>query len=160
MVDAKLTRYIFGSVAKHLHDAADAASLPLIVEFLDDRAEPWLSAPNRAEVTISGPATREISSGVYRVWVTVTVVISSDRQTDVNAYNHLDYAGAMQAALDQCITVKNYDVGEDSPETIGFLTPRNRPNDAIPVDNLKPGETDQFNHSVITARLGGYFLEG
>ena len=159
MADARLARWVFGSVAKHLHDAAEAISLPLVVEFLDDRSQTWIDAPAKAEVTISGPATREISSGLFRVWVTVTCIVSSDKQTEENAYDHLDRAGAIQAALFQCITVKQYEPGVDDPETVGFLTPRDAPSDVIDVANLKPGENDHISNSVITARLSGYFLE-
>jgi len=158
VADAKLARYVFGSVAKHLHDAADAINLPLVVEFLDDRSDAWKNAPSKAEATINGPATREISSGLFRVWVTVVVILSTDKQTETNAYNHLDRAGALQKALSECITVKAYEPGVDDPETLGFLLPRTAPNDSVPIENVKPGEADHFSHSVITARLMGYFL--
>lgn len=157
--NSKWARWVQASIAKHLHAAAAAVQLPLVVEFLDDRSTAWRAAEYKAEVTISGPNTRELSYNFHRVEAAVFIVISSNKQKDANAYKHLDFAGAMQNALDKCIEVKEYDLNVVSPATVGFLTPRTGDTANIPIDNLKPGDSDQLIHSVIEARYLGHFTQ-
>ena len=155
----KWPRWVHASISKHLHAAAALVELPLVVEFLDDRSVDWRKAHYKAEVTIAGPHTRELSKGFFRVWVDVFVVLSSNKQTDTNAFKHLDHAGAIETALDRCIEVRKYDVGEVSPALVGILTPRTEDGDSISIDNLKPGDSDQLIHTVIEARYLGFFSE-
>jgi hypothetical protein len=153
-VNPRWHRWIFASIAKHLHAAADGQSLPLVVEMLDKRDEAWKTAVHKTEATISGPATRGVG-GEFEVVVDVTIILTSDL-TD-NDYDHLDYAGEMASALDQCILVMDY--GATGLVEIGKLKPSTDPGEAIRVTNLKPAEKDTQLHSVITARLSGYFEE-
>lgn len=157
-VDPKLQRWVYASIAKHLHAAATTASLPLVVEVLDTPPDTWKEAKHRAEVIISGPSTREISKGLRRVQVSIFCVVSSFKQV-TNAYDHLDKVGALANALDRCIEVRDYDVGNDAPALIGELKPRAEDTDRIRVDHIKPTESDNRTHSVIEANLVGFFTE-
>lgn len=158
-VNQKWHRWIYASVAKHLHTAATAASLPLIVEFLDKRDDAWKAAARRAEVTITGPRTRELSRGFFRVHVDVFVIVTSDIAPSGSAdYDHIDKVGAMATALNSCILCKTY--GEVPPLVeLGILTLRDDLNDEISPEHLKPAEKDTQIHSTVEARLVGFFKE-
>lgn len=148
-------RWVYASLAKHIHSAATAASLPMVVEFLDKRGEAWNSANSKAEATITGPATRELSQGLHRVWADVFIVLTS--KLDSNNYDHIDFVGQMANALDQCILVKDY--GATGLVDVGNLTPRSEASDSIQVVHVKPTEKDTQIHSTIEARYYGLFTE-
>lgn len=148
-------RWVYASVADHLHTAATASSLPLVVEFLDKRGATWKAASVRAEATISGPVTKEISSGLHRVWVDVFITLASER--DANDYDHIDLAGAIANALDQCILVKDY--GDTGLVDVGSIKPRADSGDSIEVTHLKPAEDDDHIYTTISARYFGLFTE-
>lgn len=158
-VNASWPRWIMASIAKHLHDAAYVAELPLVVEFLDRRDETWMGATHKAEVTISGPATREVSTGLYRVWVNVFVVLTSNLSD--NDYDHVTHAGAIANALDRCIVIKDYgnEAGDTGLLDIGTITPRNEGADTVKVTHLKPAAKDTQLHSTIEVRFFGLFTE-
>jgi hypothetical protein len=153
-VDSNWHRWTYASIADALHTAATAASLPLVVEFLDKRDDAWKVAAHKAEATISGPATRGQNSE-FEVIVDVTIIVTSDLTN--NDYAHIDYTGEMASALDQCIIVKDY--GATGSIEVGKLTPTADPGETINVTHLKPAEKDTQIHSVITARLTGNFEE-
>lgn len=148
-------RWIYASVAKHLHAAATADGLPLIVEFLDKRGETWEAAASKAEATITGPMTKEVCSGLHRIWVDVFITLTSHLSS--NNYVHIDHAGAMAEALDQCVTCKDY--GATGLVTIGFLHPKPEQTETIKVVHLKPMAKDTQIHSTIQAKFLGYFSE-
>lgn len=148
-------RWVYASIAKHLHAAALADDLALVVEFLDKRNTDWLEATSKAEATITGPMTREISSGLHRVWVDVFIVVTSNLSD--NDYAHIDHVGAMASALDQCILVKDY--GATGLVEVGTIKPRAESGDSVKVNHLKPATKDTQIHSTIQARFLGYFAE-
>ena len=146
-------RWVYASVAKHLKDSAGA--LPLVVEFLDKRGTDWETAASKAEVTITGPMTKEVCSGLHRIWVDVFITLTS--HLSANNYDHIDHAGTLASALDECITCKDY--GATGLVTIGFLHPRAETQEAIKVNHLKPAVKDTQLHSTIQAKFLGYFSE-
>lgn len=146
-------RWIYASVADHLHAAAAAAGLPLVVEMLDTRSPTWETATSKAEAVISGPITAEKSKGLYLVVVDVFVIITSDRTS--NDYDHIDHAGAIANALDQCILVKDY--GATGLVDVGELRPMNT--ESVDVIHLKPTAKDTQVHSTVGVRHLGYFTE-
>ena len=154
-VNANWHRWVYASVADHLHTAATAASLPLVVEFLDKRNSAWKTAKTKAEATVTGPATKEISSGLHRVWVDVFLVVTSKRSND--DYDHIDKCGAMANALDQCILIKDY--GATGLVDVGSIKPRKESGDTIDVEHLKPAETDDQIFSTLQGRYFGLFAE-
>lgn len=148
-------RYVYASVADHLHTAATAASLPLVVEFLDKRDSTWKSASSRAEATLTGPVTKEVSAGLYRVWFDVFITLASER--GANDYDHIDLAGKLAEALDQCILIKDF--GATGLVTIGSIRPRSESADSIEVEHLKPSADDDHVYSTVSARYFGLFTE-
>lgn len=147
-------RWVFASVAKHLHVAIDP-SVELVVEFLDKRSVAWTGATTKAEATISGPATKEISPGLHRIWVDIFVKVTTNM--GANNYPHLDAVGTVAEALDNCIICKDY--GETGLVEIGILHNRPESGETVKVTNLTPTEKDTQIHSTISARFLGYFAE-
>jgi hypothetical protein len=160
LANSRWPRWVVASFAKHVHAAAEVAEVPLVVELLDDRSKEFLSSRIKAEATISGPRIQELSAGLWRIQVTVFVVISSDRQTDANAYDHLDVAGVFLQALAQCVEVKEYGISNPDPAHVGYLDPRTGQGDEIDLQNLRPGEKDQQSHTVLEVDYLGYFSQG
>lgn len=146
-------RWIYASVAKHLKDSV--GDLPLVVEFLDKRGTDWETAVSKAEATITGPMTKEISAGLHRIWVDVFITLTSHLSS--NGYQHVDHAGTLASALDQCIVCKDY--GATGLETIGIIHPTPEANQPVKVNHLKPAAKDTQLHSTIQAKFLGYFTE-
>ena len=125
--DKNWARYVFASIAKHLQDVAVTASLPVLVEHLDDRTEEFMRAPDRAEIRITGPLTEEISHAYYRLVVDANVLLTSRYGgAGKNGYSILKYAGLFNKAMDSPIPVWNYggesgDFDEDDEDTQIFL---------------------------------------
>ena len=155
----KWARWIYATMAKYLGGVAEQNDFGLVIEALQERTTTQKRSTHKAEATIYGPHTRELSQGYHRINVEVFIVVSSDRQSQPNGYNHMDITGALQNALDQCIEVKEYEPGNLAPAHVGYLTPSTEANDEITLENLKPADTDQLLHSVLTAKYQGFFTQ-
>lgn len=142
-------------MAKHLHTICAAASIDLVVEFLDKRTSVWKAASPRAEAMISGPLSKEVSKGLYRVWVDVFLTLTSNR--GANDYVHVGHAGTLANALDQCVVVRDY--GETGLLDISTLTPSREPGQTVAVQHVRPSEKDGEIHSTIQSRFYGLFSE-
>lgn len=162
------TRWIRASVGQYLMDVANDATLPTIIEELDDRSEAYMQASTRAEIRINGPFTREISHGYHRVWVDVNVLVTSRRDGEKNGYEHLRYLGLFHEAMDQDIPIFMFgdqpgDCTEDDPEDceeIACLRPRDGKNDSINVLSFgQINSTDAVIQNAVDARYVGYFNE-
>jgi hypothetical protein len=151
-VNANWHRWTYASVSDHLHTAATAGGLELVVEFTDERGPDWKTAETKAEATISGPITREMRSGHHSAQVNVFIVVTSHRSASGD-YGHIDHVGTMANALDQCIRVMDY--GATNLLEIGQLTPDGEINTV----HIKPTETDDQIFSTIQAQLSGIFTE-
>jgi len=154
-VDARWHRYIYASVAKHLHDIADPIPIDLVVEFLDTRTASWQSASPRAEAVITGPMSKEVSKGLHRIWVDVFITLTSDRST--NDYVHIGHSGTLANALDQCILVRDY--GDTGLLDISVLNPIRDDARTVAVQHVTPSEKDEAIHSTIQSRFYGLFAE-
>lgn len=152
-VNPNWNRWIYASLARHLHLPANKP-VPLIVAFLDKRGKTWNEAASKAEATITGPVSKELSQGYHRVWVDVFIKLTSN--LDSNNYDHLDSAGTIANALDQCIEVKDY--GATGLVDITELKPR-RDVDGIEVIHVTPAEKDTQIHSTLNARYEGFITE-
>lgn len=148
-------RWVYASISKHLRTAADAASLPLVIEFTDDKDDVWKAAPRKAEALITGPSTKGQNGGEFRVTSDVLVKITSDRSG--NDYPHLDATGVIAEALDQCILVMDY--GATGALLVGELKPSKDEGEEIDVEHLQPLETDDQIHSLVQVRYSGNFNE-
>ena len=154
-VDARWHRWVYASVAKHLHAICTPASIDLVVEFLDKRTGAWMAASPRAEATISGPMSKEISKGLHRLWVDVFIKLTSTRGS--NDYAHIGHAGTLANALDQCILVRDY--GATGLLDISVLNPIRDSGQTVAVQHVTPSEKDEEIHSTIQARFYGLFAE-
>lgn len=160
--NANWARWVFASVADYLKEIATDASLPVIVEGLDDRSDAFMQASDRAEIRINGPFTSEVSKGYHRVWVDANVLLTSRFDGSAkNGYSHLKFLGLFHEALDNGIPVFKYglEVGDDSSQ-IGCLSPRTGKQDAVRVLHFGQIEkTDRVKQSIVDARFVGYFSE-
>lgn len=154
-VDARWHRWVYASIAKHLHSVATGAGISLVVELLDERKESWKTASPRAEAVITGPMSKEISNKLHRIWVDVFVTLTSNRSS--NDYVHVGHSGTFANALDQCVTVRDY--GETGLLDISVLRPIRDSGQTVAVQHIVPSEGDQEIHSTIQARLYGLFAE-
>jgi len=152
-VDARWHRWIYASVAKHLH--ANSPSINLVVEFLNERTTTWEIASPRAEAVISGPMSKEISAGLHRMWVDVFLTLTSNRSND--DYDHVGHSGVLANALDQCILVRDY--GDTGLLEISILKPIRDTGQTIAVQHVRPGAKDNEIHSTIQSRYYGLFEE-
>lgn len=154
-VDARWHRWVYASIAKHLHDICTPAGINLVVEFLDRRTNSWLAASPRAEAVITGPMSKEISNGLHRIWVDVFLTLTSDRSA--NDYVHVGHAGTLANALDQCILVRDY--GATGLIDVSVLHPIQDDTQTVSVMHLQPTDKDEEIHSTIQSRFYGLFSE-
>ena len=154
-VNAKWHRWVYASLAKHLHGICDPVPIALVVEFLDKRTETWKQASPRAEAIITGPMSKEVSNGLHRIWVDVFLTLTSNR--GANDYVHVGHAGTLANALDQCVIVRDY--GETGNLDISVLTPIRDSGQTVSVMHIRPTEKDEEIHSTIQSRFYGLFAE-
>jgi hypothetical protein len=162
-------RWIFSSVADHLKQVAVDASLPVIVEHLDDRTTAFMQATDRVEVRITGPESRELSHGFHRVWVDANVLLTSrydGAKKDPLAI--FKFAGLFHEAMDGPIPVWNYgnEMGDfveadpDSQVFLGCLMPRPGRNETVRVLHFgQINTTDKLKQSMVDARYEMYLSE-
>lgn len=119
-------RWAFASVADYLKTVADAASLPVLVEGVDDRTANFMQATDRAEIRISGPFVREPSHNYFILNLDVNVLLTSRYDgTAKNRYAILKFAGLFQEAMDKPINVYRYGSEPGDDQTyVGCLAPR------------------------------------
>jgi hypothetical protein len=162
-------RWIFASVAKTLKEVATDASIPVLVEHLDERSETFMRASDRVEIRITGPFTQEQSQGYFRIYVDVNVLLSSRYDgSKKNQYTILKYAGLFHEAMDMPIPVWNYgnepgDFVDDDPDTqvfLGCLSPRPGNSESVRVFNFgQIDKTDKLKQSAVDARYVMYLSE-
>lgn len=155
VVNENWNRWVFASIAKHLHDAATLADIPLVIHTLDKQSADWKAATTNAEVTIIGPSFRPGTLST-RVRVGVFVIVSSHLTT--NNYGHIDAVGAIATSLHKCIDVKDFGtgIGDTGLLEIGVLN-RARGDTEVGVVNLAPLSKDTKIHSTISASFSSRF---
>jgi len=154
-VNPNWIRWLYASVADHLHTACAAVSLPLVVDFLDERSDDWMASANKAEASIAGPHFRQTSPTGFFATFGIFVVISSHKQTGDN-YVHLDKAGAVAQALDQCIIVKDYGT---NPTPVEITKAKPVANGENSVTHLRPSEIENLVHSTIEVEFTAQFTQ-
>lgn len=155
-VNSSWHKWVFASLAKHIHDSAVSADLPMVIELIDTRSDAWKTARQKAEATIIGPSTREVSKGCHAVDVSVVVIVTSQIS---EGYTHQEAVGAIANALDRCITVYEYGPDNPSPDIVGILTPDVSAQARVRVTNIKPSQPDNLCHSTIEVGYTGFFTE-
>lgn len=153
-VNAKLHRWVYASIADHLHTVCTAASIALVVELLNERTSTWKAASPRAEAFITGPLTKELN-GVTRIWVDVLMTLTSARSA--NDYEHIGHAGTLANAVDQCILVRDY--GDTDLLEVTILAPIRDTGRTVAVQHVRPNQQDEEIHSTIQSRFYGLYSE-
>ncbi len=151
VVNEKWYRWVFASIAKHVHADAALADLPIVVHTLDKQNAEWKAATTHAEVTIIGPSLRPGTLST-RVRVSVFAIVTSHLST--NNYPHINAVGALAASLHKCIVVKDYD--DTGLIEIGILN-RARGDTEVDVNNFAPLSKDTQIHSTISASFFSRF---
>lgn len=134
-MNPNLGRWLKSSIAKYLKDVA---TVPAIVEGLDDRSPAFMEAPDRIEIRVNGPFTKELSAGYFRVTADVNVLVNS-AMANKNAYTLDNILGTLHGAMDSAIGVFRFGDGPDDDQTlIGCLTPQS-PIRTIHFGEITPG---------------------
>ena len=156
-------RWVFASVADVMKTVAVDASLPVLVEHLDERTATFMQATDRVEIRITGPFVCEFGPDSFRLDVDVNVLLTSryDGQKK-NAYEIQRFAGLFQQAMGTAIPVWNYgdqtgDYSDSDPSSqvfIGCLEPRSDKGDeAVRVFHFgQQTATDKNKQSMVDAR--------
>jgi len=153
--DPNWARWVFASVATYLTEVAASNALPCLVEGLDERTSEFLAAPDRCEIRITGPFTRELSHNYFQMEVVVNVLFTSTYGEEKNQYAILKTVGAFHEAMDGAIAIYKYgdEPGDDEEELIGCLSPGNKRSDSVRV--LHFGQVDattKVKQSMVDAR--------
>ena len=110
-------RWVFASVATYLKEVAREAGIAAIVEGLDNRTTEFMEAPDRCEIRITGPFTREASHNYFYVEVVVNVLFVSHYEEPKNQYAIIQKMGVFQGAMDGPIAVYQYGNQPSDDET-------------------------------------------
>ena len=136
------TRWCFASVATLFKGIAKDANIPALVEGLDERMTDFMEAPNRVEIRMSGPFTKELSKDYYELGVDVNLLLTSRYEVNGNQYDILKAAGVFHAAMYDPIPILKYgDQEGDDQSLVGCMLLRDGKNDAVRVFHF--GQTDQ-----------------
>ena len=158
-------RWLFASIAKTLRQVAIDASLPVIVEGVDDITDAFTEATDRVEIRISGPFTHEYPGNDYRIQMDVNVILTSRFDgAQKNRHAILTNAGLFHTAMDTAIQIYKYgNTVADDDSHLGCLVPRSGKNDSVRVmhfGQVDPTSTDKVKQSVVDARYEMYLSEG
>ena len=128
-INPNWARWIAASLAVYYKTVADALSIELLVEGIDERESEKMNA-DRAELRVNGPFIRQQSSGYFRLDVDSNILLTDlmGGEED-NPYNLMNWAGAFQVAAEKAIPVYRYGPdteGVDDASLVGCLTVRGR----------------------------------
>ena len=122
-------RWIAASLAVYYKVVADALSIPLLVEGIDER-ESGKMEKDRAELRINGPFIKQPSNGYFQLNVDSNILLTDLMGgEEENSYNLMNWAGAFQQAAEKAIPVYRYGpdtAGVDDSSLVGCLTVRGR----------------------------------
>jgi hypothetical protein len=142
MANPNWVRWAFASVATRFKQLAKDAGIPALVEGLDERTTDFMEAPNRLEIRMSGPFTKELSKDYYELGVDINLLFTSRYEVNQNQYDINRTVGTFHAAMDDAIPILRYgDQPGDDESLVGCLLPRDGRNDAVRVFHF--GQTDQ-----------------
>jgi hypothetical protein len=121
---------------------AKDANIPALVEGLDERTTAFMEAPQRVEIRVSGPYTKELSKDYYEVGLDINLLFTSRYEVGGNQYDIITIVGRFHEALDGPIPMKRLgkEPGDDGSLVDCFMTRTGR-NDAVRVFHF--GQTDQ-----------------
>jgi len=120
-------RWIAASLAVYYKAVADALSLQLLVEGIDERESEKME-DDHAELRVNGPFIRQLSAGYFQLNVDSNILLTNLMGGEgENTYNLMNWAGAFQQAAEKSIPVYRYgpDIGGvDDGSLVGCLSVR------------------------------------
>lgn len=155
----KWSKWVFASLAKALADVADAASVPRVIETLEERKDAFNNSTLRAEIRVTGPTVREQTKGQWRIeaWgnVLLTAVLPEvDAPTGgLDSYRLHELAGQFQSVMAGRIGLFRYgkEDGDDATH-FGCLSPVPRKADDIKVHHFgQVHATDRVLQAMVDA---------
>ena len=99
-VNPNWARWAFASVATFLKQLAEDAGIPALVEGLDERTTAYMESPQRVEIRMSGPFTKELSKDYYELGVDINLLFTSRYEINANQYDIIKIVGKFHEALD------------------------------------------------------------
>lgn len=155
-------RWIHASIGKYLKDVADTISIPSLVEGVEDRDDTFMESPDRVEIRVNGPFTKELSAGYHRLYVDVNVLVNSVMGgATKTAYKLDEILGVFHNAMDGALATYRFGTGPDDDDSLlGCLTPRPGKNDSIRVLHFgQLDRTDRIKQGMVDARYVMYLNE-
>lgn len=125
--DPNWNRWILQSIIDHYKTkVVDINSIPFLVDGVDTRDQTWMAQPDRVELRVSGPDTKELSARCWRIWVSVNLYFTSMMgQESKNRYDLENTVGLFLEYTDTVIPVYRLGTGAQDDDTlIGCLEPR------------------------------------
>jgi hypothetical protein len=155
-MDENLARWIFASVASHFESVASGLSLPYFVEGVDERDDPTMRA-SHAEMRVTGPFIKEISSGYFTTEVGINVLLTQQMAlSGAGAYDIVQWAGKFQDIMLDPVPVYKYgpSAGDDD-SLVGCLIVKKTRNDAVRVYHFgQISREDRIRQSEVDAVYG------
>jgi len=132
--DPNWNRWVLQSVIDHYKtNVSDPNTVPFLVDGIDVRDEAWMNQPDRVELRVNGPDTKELSAGCWRLWVGVNIqFLSMMGQESKNRYDLETLVGLFMEYTDTPIPVYRLGTGvEDDATLIECLKPRRELSNAV-----------------------------
>jgi len=109
-VSANLVKWVRASLIKYFTDIANANSIPMFVEAVDERKDATMQA-NHSELRIQGPYIRQTSKGTWKLTVIVNILLTDFMEMNGDAYTLNEWGGLFMNAMDTPINIYKY--GDD-----------------------------------------------
>ncbi len=109
--DENWRRWIHASVGTQLSTVATDAQTPYLVEGINDRHDSFNKAPDRVEIRLNGPYTRQLSGNIYLSRVFVNVLVASVMGETRDPYLYDSLLGKYHKRLSSPIEVLKLGVG-------------------------------------------------
>jgi len=111
-VTSDIVRWVNTSLIKYFTDIADANSITMFVEGIDERSESTMQE-NHAELRLQGPFVKKLSHSVWSITSEVNILLTIRMQmASQNAYLLEEQGGIFISAMDARIPVYRYGDGD------------------------------------------------
>lgn len=128
-------RWVQASVAYYYTTAANAISIPILIEGIDERTTAFIQSQERIEARVNGPFIVEQSHGFWHFEVDVNIIIFSHMGGSLpDRYSGTQITGEMAKVSNDPIPVYKYGTGVDDDQSlIGCLTLRRGSKESVKV---------------------------
>jgi hypothetical protein len=125
--DPNWNRWILQSIIDHYKtNVVDPNTITFLVDGIDLRDNTFMTAPERVELRINGPDTKELSKSCWRLWVNINIFFTvSMGQEATNRYSLETLVGLFLEFTDTNIPIFRFGTGPgDDSSLVGCLEPR------------------------------------